>query len=78
MSTPELSKDMLREITFSTGIVARRIAEEMAAFEQAVAGIVARAQAKKYIRSSVTRGRRTYSVQPAPDRNPSLHESEKT
>jgi AcrR family transcriptional regulator len=52
-ATPSLSKDMLREVTFSTGIVAQRIGEDLAQYEHYLARIVARAQAAGDISPSI-------------------------
>ncbi len=51
--TPALSKDMLREVAFSTGIVAQRIGKDMAEYERCLARLVARAQAEGQISPSV-------------------------
>ena len=51
--TPALSKDMLREVAFSSGIVAQRIGKDIAEYERCVARLVARAQAEGQISPAV-------------------------
>jgi AcrR family transcriptional regulator len=52
--TPQLSRDMLREITFSSGgIVAKRVWDRERGIEQHVARIVAQAQANGHVSSSI-------------------------
>lgn len=53
LATPELSRDMLREVQFSDGIVAKRIGTDIAAFEHSIAGIVKLAQERGTLRSDV-------------------------
>lgn len=54
-ATPELSRDMLREITFSTGgIVSERIRGGVQNIQQHLARILARAQAEGQVSSSVS------------------------
>jgi AcrR family transcriptional regulator len=53
-ATPDLSRDMLREITFSSsGIVAARIWATVQETEQQIARLVARAQAQGQVSSSI-------------------------
>jgi AcrR family transcriptional regulator len=53
-STPQLSRDMLREITFSGGIVATRLWATVQGNEQHLAMLVARAQSNGEISSGIT------------------------
>lgn len=52
-ATPQLSRDMMREITFSSGIVAQRIWAGVQGTEHCLAGLVARAQASGAVASSL-------------------------
>lgn len=52
-ATPQLSRDMMREITFSGGIVAKRIWTGVQDTERYIARLVARAQADGRVRSSI-------------------------
>jgi AcrR family transcriptional regulator len=53
-STPQLSRDMLREITFSGGIVATRLWTSVQGNEKHLAMLVARAQSTGHVSSSIT------------------------
>jgi AcrR family transcriptional regulator len=53
LSTPQLSRDMLREVAFSDGIVAKRIGKDIAGFEASLASLITRAQVAGAIRQDV-------------------------
>ena len=52
-TTPQLSRDMMREITFTGGIVSKRIWEGVNETEEHVARLVARAQADGRVSASI-------------------------
>lgn len=52
-SIPQLSRDMLREVTFGEGTVAKRLRGDVVAMEQDLARLVARAQAVGTVHSNV-------------------------
>jgi AcrR family transcriptional regulator len=52
-ATPQLSRDMMREITFSGGIVGKRIWAGVQESERYLARLVARAQADGHVSSSI-------------------------
>jgi AcrR family transcriptional regulator len=54
--TPALSRDMMREITFTGGIVSARIWEGVQGTEERLARLVARAQADDRVSSSIAPG----------------------
>jgi AcrR family transcriptional regulator len=54
--TPALSRDMMREITFTGGIVSERIWQGVQSTEENVARLVARAQAEEQVSSSIAPG----------------------
>ena len=54
LATPELSRDMLREVQFSDGIVAQRIGKDIAAFEHSIRDLVATAQHSGLLRNDVS------------------------
>ena len=54
LATPQLSRDMLREVQFSEGIVAKRIGRDMAEFEHSIAEIVSLAQTRGILRGDVS------------------------
>lgn len=53
LETPQLSRDMLREITFRNGIVANRMWESIKDIERDLARLVAKAQADGDVNSSI-------------------------
>lgn len=54
--TPSLSRDMLREITFASGIVSTRIMAGVRDIEERLARVIARAQADEHVSSSLAPG----------------------
>ncbi len=54
--TPALSRDMMREITFTSGIVSARIWEGVRSSEENLARIVARAQAEEHVSAAIAPG----------------------